>query len=130
VASSATSVAQATSQLADDGFVGFYWSDSQARDPDGDGVPNAHDRCRHSALEDTIALGRCDSRAVNDLKVDGCTITDRIVRIAEHTDTRTQFLRQARKLTAQLHQSADITRAERRAIMQCVHKVNVAKLRR
>jgi hypothetical protein len=129
VASAATSVAQATSQLADDGLVGFYWNDSQARDPDGDGVPNAHDRCRHSILDDTVLLGRCDSRAANDLKVDGCTITDRIVRIAQRTDTRTQFLRQTRRLAAQLRQAEDITRVERRAIMQCVHKVNVAKLR-
>lgn len=129
IASSAAEVTQTTSQLATDGLVTITWL-GPFRDADLDGVPSPHDRCRHSALDDTVVLGRCKSGAINDLDVDGCTITDRIVRIARYSDTRGEFLERVRKVAGALRLAKIITREERRAIQRCAASANFAKLRR
>jgi hypothetical protein len=129
VASSAAEATQTTSQLAMDGLVTITWFGS-IRDPDLDGVPSPHDRCRRSVLDDTVVLGRCNSRATNDLDADGCTITDRIVRIAVRSDTRSEFLQRVRKVAGTLVLTDVITPRERRAIQRCAANANFAKLRR
>ena len=75
-------------------------------------------------------LGRCDSHAGNDLDVNGCTITDRIVKIAVRSDTRGEFLQRVRKLGNALLAREFISQPERRSIQRCAAKVNLAYLRR
>jgi len=126
---SAQYVTLTTSQLGQNGMVAFSWGGT-LRDVDQDGVPDRYDRCRRSRLTETVVLGRCDSRAGNDLDVSGCTVTDRILKIARYSDTRSEFLHRVGVLGRELYQTHFITRAERRAIQRCAHKVNVANLRR
>ena len=128
-ASSAQYVTLTTSQLAQNGTVVFSWGGT-LREADQDGVPDRHDRCRRSSLTETVVLGRCDSHAGNDLDVSGCTITDRIVKIAKHSHGRREFLERVRRLGGALYLDEFITRPERRAIQRCAAKVNLANLRR
>lgn len=129
VASSAQFVTQMTSLLALDGLAVFSWGGS-LRDSDKDGVPNGIDLCRQSELGRTVKLQRCETRALNDLDVDGCTITDRIVRIAKYSDTRTEFLERVRKVSGTLVLTDLLTRPERRAIQRCAASANFVRLRR
>jgi hypothetical protein len=122
-------VTQTTSQLAQSGTVAFSWN-GPFSDADGDGVADALDRCRESDLRPTIVLGRCDSRAGNDLDVDGCTITDRVAAIAAGAGTREQFVRQVVKLWHGLRDRQSLTRAEGKAIYRCAIQVGIAKLYR
>jgi hypothetical protein len=91
-------------------------------------MPDAHDRCRRSDRTPTLKLGRCDTRALNDLDVDGCTIADRLARIAAHANTRDQLVRRVLRLWRDLDERGSFTPAERGAIRRCVAKVDLAKL--
>ncbi|HEX6014187.1 MAG TPA: hypothetical protein VFY87_20795 [Geminicoccaceae bacterium] len=120
---------QTTSQLAQTGTVAFSWN-GPFSDADGDDVPDTPDRCRGSDLRPTIILGRCDSRAGNDLDVDGCTTTDRAAQIAAGAGTREQFVRRIAKLWRDLHDGHFLTRAEGKAIYRCATQVGIARLLR
>ena len=52
---------------------------------DADGVPDGKDSCIGSDPRRTVIIGRCNSRAGNDLMVDGCSVSDRL---NECTDMR------------------------------------------
>jgi hypothetical protein len=118
---------QATSQLAQDGTVAFSWGGASL-DADGDGIPDALDRCRGSDLSERVVLGRCDSGAGNDLDVDGCTITDRVAAITAGASNRGQFVGRVVQLWHELHDREFLTRAEAKAIYRCAIQVGLARL--
>jgi hypothetical protein len=127
VAPSAGAATQATSQLARNGLVTLSWNGSFL-DADADGVPDAHDRFRGSDLSPTVVLGRCDTRAGNDLDVDNCTHTDRVAAIAAGTKSRDAFVRRIARLWHDLNEHQFFTPAERKAIRRCAAKVGLARL--
>lgn len=127
VVSTAAESQQDTSNLAQDGAVLILWGGT-LRDTDRDGVPNRHDRCRRSDLAATVRLGWCDTRARNDLDVDGCTIADRIARITRYAKTEDQFVRRITRLWRDLTEEEFLTPVERRAFRRCASKVKVSEI--
>lgn len=84
---------------------------------DGDGVPDGNDSCIGSDTRRTVVLGRCDSRAKNDLMVDGCSVSDRL---DECSDRRPgPYLACLAKKTDDLARKKVITRLEEVTILLC-----------
>jgi hypothetical protein len=87
---------------------------------DADGVPDGNDSCIGSDTRRTVVIGRCDSRAGNDLMVDGCSVSDRL---DECTDTRPgKYLACIVKKTDDFARKRVITRLEEVGILLCAVK--------
>jgi hypothetical protein len=84
---------------------------------DADGVPDGTDTCIGSDTRPTVVLGRCDSRAGNDIMVDGCTVSDRL---DECTDPRpARYLACIARKTEQLRRQRVILPLEEARILVC-----------
>ncbi len=84
---------------------------------DADGVPDGTDACIGSDTRPTVILGSCDSRAGNDLMVDGCSVSDRL---DECTDPRpARYLACIAKKTEQLRKQRVIQPLEEVGILLC-----------
>jgi hypothetical protein len=84
---------------------------------DADGVPDGVDSCIGSDTRPTVILGRCNSRAQNDLMVDGCTVSDRL---DECTDMRPgRYLACVTKKTEDLRKKKVIAPLEEVGIVLC-----------
>jgi hypothetical protein len=84
---------------------------------DADGVPDGTDACIGSDTRPTVVLGKCDSRARNDVMAEGCSVSDRL---DECTDTRPgRYLTCIAKKTDELARKRVITRREELGILVC-----------
>lgn len=84
---------------------------------DADGVPDGKDSCIGSNTAPTVILGRCDSRATNDVMTDGCSVSDRL---DECTDTRLdRYVACIAKKSDELARKKVITRREELGILFC-----------
>jgi hypothetical protein len=84
---------------------------------DADGVPDGADSCIGSDTRPTVILGRCNSRAQNDLMVDGCTVSDRL---DECTDMRPgRYLACVTRKTEELRKKKVIAPLEELGIVLC-----------
>ena len=88
-------------------------------DTDGDGVPDDADQCRHSHLDATVVIGKCDSGVGNQLLQSGCTISDLIAKCAADRTRRDQFVECVAKLTTSLKKDGRITGKDQSAIQSC-----------
>jgi hypothetical protein len=84
---------------------------------DADGVPDGLDSCIGSDTRPTVIIGRCNSRAGNDLMVDGCSVSDRL---GECTDMRPgRYLACIAKKTEELRRKKVIAPLEEVGILLC-----------
>jgi hypothetical protein len=88
---------------------------------DGDGIPDGLDSCIGSDLRPTVILGRCNSRAGNDLMADGCSVSDRL---DECSDERgpARYLACITKKTVELRKKKVIAPLEEVGILLCAVK--------
>ena len=122
---SAIQVTFETSQVTKDGVVFLIWPAEAALEADGDRVPDAADRCRGSNLNPTVLVDGRDTGAPNHLDADGCTLGDRIAKLASGAAGHRRFVRDVAHLTRDLRQQNLLTRDERRAILQAAGKADI-----
>lgn len=95
-----------TSLLTD---IGWY--------ADGDGIPDGKDSCIGSDTRPTVVLGRCNSRAGNDVMADGCTVSDRLDECADPRPAR--YLACITRKTQELRRNRVVTPLEEAGIVFC-----------
>jgi hypothetical protein len=111
--------------LSQSDLVVFSWPAGPVPETDGDTLPDAVDQCEASDLSPTVVIDTCDSGALNDLDVDGCTIADRIAAVAADAANHGQFVSGVAQLTQQLQQQRAITSSERQALLRCAAKADL-----
>ena len=89
-------------------------------DDDGDGVLDSDDRCENSDLTPTVVVDGCDSGVANKVLAQGCSITDRIHKIAANSNNHGQFVRSVSRFLNRLKFRGVITGQEKGKIMRCV----------
>jgi hypothetical protein len=91
-------------------------------DADMDGVGDACDDCPNSNTSATVKIGRCDSRAPNDVLPNGCTISDLIKACKDQSRNHGQFVRCVVHLVHQLRHDGYLTSREAAKIIKCAAK--------
>ena len=84
---------------------------------DGDGVPDGTDACIGSDTRASVVLGRCDSKAGNDLLADGCSVSDRLEECSGLSPAK--YLACVTKKTDAFARQKVITRKEEIGILAC-----------
>jgi hypothetical protein len=97
---------------------------SSIMDTDGDGIPDTEDACPMSDRRPGVIIHACDSRVVNTLFSDGCTIADLITTCADMAKNHGQFVRCVAKVTTQLRDSGAISPQQRQGLRRCAAKRN------
>ncbi|HKU17316.1 MAG TPA: PA domain-containing protein [Steroidobacteraceae bacterium] len=87
---------------------------------DGDGVPDGKDDCIGSDTRPTVVIGRCNSRAGNDVQANGCTVADDIDQCdIDFAKKPLHYLACVIKETDRLRRARVITAKEGAAILVC-----------
>ncbi len=84
---------------------------------DGDGVPDGKDSCIGSDIRPTVFIGRCNSRAGNDIQANGCTVADDLNACSDARPL--QYLACIAKTTATLRKNKVISPREEPGILIC-----------
>jgi len=100
-----------------------------APDDDDDGVSNACDSCPSSDLAATVAIGQCDSGAVNELDEFGCTMSDSISACPTPSLLNRDYFDCVSAITNQWFSEGKIQHAQRKRINQCANNVLVREVR-
>jgi len=100
---------------------------TQENDTDGDGVPDAEDKCPESNLDETIIIGKCDSGVINQRFEDGCTMSDLIAGCSIGAKNHGKFVSCVSHLTNDWKAAGLISGEEKGAIQRCVAKDKKSK---
>jgi len=84
---------------------------------DGDGVPDGKDSCIGSDIRPTVFIGRCNTKAGNDIQTNGCTVADDLN--ACNDSRPLQYLACIAKTTAALRKAKVISPREEPGILIC-----------
>ncbi len=87
---------------------------------DADGVPDGTDNCIGSDTRTTVLVGRCNSRAGNDVQANGCTVADDVEECAVNFSRKPlHYLACVAKETDRLRRARIITSKEQAGILVC-----------
>jgi hypothetical protein len=95
------------------------WDVPQAKDSDGDGIPNNEDECPDSDRSATVVLDGCDSKVTNTVFPSGCTLADLLADCDDEARKHRKFVHCVARLTHTMKRIGIITGQQKDAIRHC-----------
>ena len=92
-------------------------------DADLDGIPNKQDCAMRSDVRQTVFVKGVNSGAPNTMMTDGCTVSDRIIKLPNRSGTQTEFIRRLTQLLDQLVTQGVINSSQRTAILNAANGI-------
>jgi len=92
-------------------------------DADLDGIPNKQDCALRSDVRQTVFVKGVNSGAPNTMMTDGCTVSDRIIKLPNRSGTQTEFIRRLTQLLDQLVSLSVINSSQRTAILNAANGI-------
>ncbi len=89
---------------------------------DGDGVPDGTDACLGSILTPTVQIGRCISKAGNDVLANGCSVSDLVHQCGDPHRTPIRYLLCVGKVGRAMVQAKVLTPKEDLSLQLCALK--------
>jgi len=90
-------------------------------DSDLDGVENKQDCAPRSDLRQTVFVKGVNSNVTNQMLSNGCTISDRILKLPNRTGTQSEFIRRLTQLLDQFVSQSVINSSQRTAILNAAN---------
>ena len=100
-------------------------SAGKCKDADSDGVPDNQDNCPNSIVNPTVVIGGCDSKVLNAVSPNGCTLSDRIQHCVATEQNHGQFVSCVAHLTNELKRDGVITGQQEGTIQSCAAQANI-----
>jgi len=92
-------------------------------DADVDGITNKQDCAIRSDVRQTVFVKGVNSGAPNTMMTDGCTVSDRILKLPSRSGTQTEFIRRLTQLLDQLVSQSVINSSQRTAILNAANGI-------
>jgi len=103
----------------------YTYPECQKSDLDNDKVPDQNDKCFGSNIEATIRIAGCDSKVVNNVFEDGCTMSDLIGQCRESAKNHGKFVSCVSHLTNTWKRDDLVSGKEKGAIENCAAKSRI-----